>query len=314
MKSKKACTSKDQLTLSSFYATPQLISSQISDEADLNSETDKPFQSSENIIEISLSSNPYDIVSTFSKGADDWELDRSKRISDLEKQNLLLNHLMPDFNFTYPYGIKTTKSVCENEKSSQKVYLSLSHLTAKNNAFKYSFEMQGVVCVPCALFTPLEVSNNRCKLTTLGSLVLRPFRNYKKVHDKLRSHLLNQYHTHAQECVDMFLYNLSTGNSHSIVNQVSNTRRNQALENRKRLVPIVKTIVFCGRLGIALRGHRDDGVIDYDAAISGREGNFRALLAFRVESRAWRYYTEKRPEIRTCAFGKYFIKRCINCL
>ena len=42
--------------------------------------------------------------------------------------------------------------------------------------------------------------------------------------------------------------------------------------------------MICGRPGIALRGHRDDGVIDYDAAIYGREGNFRALLAFRVVS------------------------------
>ena len=139
------------------------------------------------------------------------------------------------------------------------------------------------MCSLCSL-TPLEVSNNRGKLTTLGSLVLRPFRNYKKVHDKLRGHLLKHYHTNAQECAAMFLYGLSTGNSQSIVNQISNTRRNQVLENRQRLVPIVKTIVLCGRLGIALRGHRDNGIIDHDAAISGREGNFRALLAFRVES------------------------------
>ena len=159
MKPKKVCISKDQLTLSSFFATPQPIHSQISDEADLISEMDidKSFRSIENIIEVSqASTNPYDFVSTFSKGADHWELDRNKKLSDLEKQNLLLNHLMPDFNFAYPYGIKTHKSVSENEKSSQGVYLSLSHLTGKNNAFKYSFEIQGVVCVPCALLPLLK--------------------------------------------------------------------------------------------------------------------------------------------------------------
>ena len=126
-----------------------------------------------------------------------------KRISDLEKQILFLNYPMPGFNFTYPYGIKTTKSVSKKWKEFPKG-LSMSHLTGKN-AFKYSFEMQGVmcVCVPCALFTPLEVSNNRGELTTLGSLVLRPFRNHKKVHDKLRSHLLNQYHTNAQVLIQV---------------------------------------------------------------------------------------------------------------
>ena len=39
-----------------------------------------------------------------------------------------------------------------------------------------------------------------------------------------------------------------------------------------------------GSSPFALRGHRDDRIIDYDEAISGREGNFRALLALRVDS------------------------------
>jgi len=49
-------------------------------------------------------------------------------------------------------------------------------------------------------------------------------------------------------------------------------------------VPILKTIVLCGRLGIALCVHRDDGISDPKSAIKGQGGNFRALLAFRVDS------------------------------
>ena len=30
-------------------------------------------------------------------------------------------------------------------------------------------------------------------------------------------------------------------------------------ENRKRLKPIIETIIFLGRQNILLRGHRDDG-------------------------------------------------------
>ena len=41
---------------------------------------------------------------------------------------------------------------------------------------------------------------------------------------------------------------------------------------------------MCGRLGIALRGHRDDGQLNDEVDISGLSGNFRALLAFRIES------------------------------
>ncbi|KAI6647733.1 52 kDa repressor of the inhibitor of the protein kinase-like [Oopsacas minuta] len=52
----------------------------------------------------------------------------------------------------------------------------------------------------------------------------------------------------------------------------------------ERLIPIIKTIILCGRLGIALRGHRDDGQLNDEVDISGQSGNFHALLAFRVES------------------------------
>lgn len=166
----------------------------------------------------------------------------------------------------------------------KKVYLSLSHLIGKNNAFKYSFEMQGVICVPCALFANIEVSNDRGKTTKLGALVLQLFRNYKKVHEKLGDHMCKQYHVTAQDRADFFLKNIETGYSLSVLNQISDLRRNQVLQNRQRLIPIVKTIIFCGRLGIALRGHNDDGIIDIETSISGRDGNFRALLAFRMDN------------------------------
>jgi len=29
-------------------------------------------------------------------------------------------------------------------------------------------------------------------------------------------------------------------------------------ENYKKLIPMIKTIIFCGRYNIPLRGHRDD--------------------------------------------------------
>ena len=70
----------------------------------------------------------------------------------------------------------------------------------------------------------------------------------------------------------------------AVINQLDDFRKQQVLENRKRLVPIIKTILICGRLGIALRGHRDDGLLYPILAIKGQQGNFRALLAFRVES------------------------------
>ncbi len=49
------------------------------------------------------------------------------------------------------------------------------------------------------------------------------------------------------------------------------------------MVPIVRAILFCGRQGIALRGHRDDGPLLSDVP-EVNDGNFRALLRFAIES------------------------------
>jgi Domain of unknown function (DUF4371) len=70
----------------------------------------------------------------------------------------------------------------------------------------------------------------------------------------------------------------------SVVDQLDDIHKQHVMENRQDLVSILKTIILCGRLGIALRGHRDYGVLDPQFAIRGQEGNIRALLAFRVES------------------------------
>ena len=55
--------------------------------------------------------------------------------------------------------------------------------------------------------------------------------------------------------------------------------------NRQKLSSIFKTIVFCGRQNIAIRGHRDNATdIEKDLADVDNHGNFCALLDFRVDS------------------------------
>lgn len=58
-------------------------------------------------------------------------------------------------------------------------------------------------------------------------------------------------------------------------------------ENRKRLQPIIESIIFLGRQNIPLRGHRDDGELKLANSVGSNpvnEGNFRELLKFRVQS------------------------------
>jgi hypothetical protein len=67
------------------------------------------------------------------------------RLSDEDKQRLLREHWMPAEDFDWPYY----------QKASQKVYLRQNHITGpKYGCFKLSREVQGVVCVPCALYAP----------------------------------------------------------------------------------------------------------------------------------------------------------------
>ena len=59
--------------------------------------------------------------------------------------------------------------------------------------------------------------------------------------------------------------------------QLKSALATQVAENRQKLIPIVKTVIFCGRRNFALRGHRE-------GETSKNRGNFRALLDFRVDS------------------------------
>ena len=109
------------------------------------------------------SDSTHDISIAFAKlpGAYEWKLNRQKILSDQDKVNLLSNHVAPPKNFNWPFGVK----------KNQKVYLSETHLSGRNSAFKFSMVMKGVVCIPCALFSSEESSNNRGKVTALQSFV-----------------------------------------------------------------------------------------------------------------------------------------------
>lgn len=54
------------------------------------------------------------------------------------------------------------------------------------------------------------------------------------------------------------------------------------IENRKKLVSIIRAVLFCCRQGIALRGRRDDGPVSMEMP-EENDGNFRALLRYAVE-------------------------------
>ena len=86
---------------------------------------------------------------------------------------------------------------------------------------------------------------------------------------------------------------------------ISENRRNKISENRKKLIPIVDTIITCGRLGLSFRGHRDDSQYhpEVGSYSRGGVGNFIELLNMRV--RAGDVGLEEH--LKTCAKNASYI-------
>ncbi|CAF3312963.1 unnamed protein product [Rotaria sp. Silwood2] len=85
--------------------------------------------------------------------------------------------------------------------------------------------------------------------------------------------------------------------------------QNKIAENRARLKPIIETILLCGKQNFPLRGHRDDGGLSTEnEGLLADEGNFRALLQYRIESGD----VELKQHIETCRKNATYISKTIQ--
>ena len=75
---------------------------------------------------------------------------------------------------------------------------------------------------------------------------------------------------------------MKTGND--VLCQIDDEKKRHIEDNSQCLVPIVKTVILCCSIGIAYRGHRDDGQLHQEKPIGFADGKFRALLAFRIDA------------------------------
>ena len=78
--------------------------------------------------------------------------------------------------------------------------------------------------------------------------------------------------------------------------QINNLLQQQINRNREILKSLFKTIIFCGKNNIALRGTRDD-----DPRNPSLSGNFQALLEFRIDSgdQTLKHHLETAPRNAT---------------
>ncbi|XP_050540289.1 zinc finger MYM-type protein 1-like [Daktulosphaira vitifoliae] len=68
-----------------------------------------------------------------------------------------------------------------------------------------------------------------------------------------------------------------------VISEINKGRKIQQLENRKKLIPIIRAVLLCGRQGLAIRGHRDQGPLSLKMP-QENDGNFRALLRYSLNS------------------------------
>lgn len=92
------------------------------------------------------------------------------------------------------------------------------------------------------------------------------------------THLNADYHKLSTLRTDKFV-KITEKKTFDVAMQVDSLKKAQVIENRKKLVPIIETIIFCGYQELAMRGHDDCGhILNCDK--NNNDGNFRSLLRF----------------------------------
>lgn len=144
----------------------------------------------------------------------------------------------------------------------------------------YSEKLDGAFCVFCFLFCSKEVGKGSHISTK--SLVVTPFCGWKDAKEQFRYHTNLEYHKTSCIVAQNFI-DVQEKKIVDISLQLNTARLATIEQNRKILSSIVETIILIGRQEIALRGHHDSGPI-LSKVSNHNDGNFRALLRFRVDS------------------------------
>jgi len=138
----------------------------------------------------------------------------------------------------------------------------------------YSESLDGLFCLAC-LFFP-DTGHRRP-----NNLIKDPYRNWKDAVSDLKSHTATEYHMNSMAKLNAFKSTYMQPTNRIDVN-IESANLERVRKNRDILQSIIQCIEFCGRQGISLRGHRDDGIEDDDSNVN--KGNFKALLQFRADA------------------------------
>ncbi|GBN74464.1 hypothetical protein AVEN_235918-1 [Araneus ventricosus] len=144
------------------------------------------------------------------------------------------------------------------------------------NRFKwlvYSEKDEGAYCKFCVVFAP--------DLNVQQTFISKPHNKYRTAIEEYLKHQNSKIHQNTVHGCSHFL-NCRNKKLTSVINSVNDQCAKEVSKNRAILASIMKTVIFCARQEIALRGHRDSGILKEDS--KENEGNFRAALCFRIDA------------------------------
>ncbi|CAH0558722.1 unnamed protein product [Brassicogethes aeneus] len=129
----------------------------------------------------------------------------------------------------------------------------------------YSKVLKGALCKYCVLFPPTLTHGS-----TLGAFVIRPFIKYKDFHMHSKNHSSSAWHKDSAIRAKNFIDVLS--NKKPDILSLIDEGRKIFWKIGKKILPIIKTIVFCGTHDMPLRESNKNS------------GNFTDLLKFRIDA------------------------------
>ncbi|XP_066925711.1 nuclear pore complex protein DDB_G0274915-like isoform X2 [Clytia hemisphaerica] len=209
------------------------------------------------ILENISTESKFDIGTYFSK---------AKSLSETEIFDLITNVFSPDPDFKFP---KPT-----NGRKFRADWLS------EHQWLKYSPSRGGGFCLPCSLFSHCIPS------TSKGVMISKPILPSANTKAALRDHetAYQGIHSFSFNAFQQFISNYE-GKSKPIDSLLEAAIAQRDNHLRQILVPIVDTVLFLGRRGLALRGHRDSSDAYPEAGCYSKDpglGNFIDLLNYGI--------------------------------
>ncbi|XP_054263675.1 52 kDa repressor of the inhibitor of the protein kinase-like [Macrosteles quadrilineatus] len=224
-------------------------------------------------------------------------LEKKNAVTDYERYDWFHNHWTPPPAFKFPVKREGNKN-----RSFQTSWLN------QYSWLVYSEELGGGLCKACVLFGRGEGGKSDGKL---GNLVIEPLTTFKKATEIFKKHDRAQYHINNMKAAT-HLSNILSGKDDDVVTQLNTAQKALVEENKRKLIPIIKTIMFCGIQNIPLRGHRDDGellnVSTETEQDRRNDGNFRALLRFRIDAGD----KDLESHIQSCGKNSSYISKTIQ--